>query len=212
MQVQENEVVFSIHLTRAYLEVARAIAGPLELIERGEDESQFRNALTALVSITVVYSYLAVEAWVNNRLYEVWSMRREPLPIPKCFLEELGDEDDFASYKRHPKVAELKDRIKTLCRILGWKAPHTEIPATWNRFNDLSKKARHFMVHPYPDQEFFHEIVDRMLTEPLGQWVDTASEVFGFFFRQSGVEPPHWVVRSTLLRVPRVEVLDESVK
>jgi len=95
------------------------MTGPLELYQGTEDSEQLRNALAGLVSVPIIYSYLAVEAWVNNRLYQVWSIRHEELPIPRRFLELLGDEEEFSQYKLNPRVAELKERAKTLCAILG---------------------------------------------------------------------------------------------
>jgi len=72
--------------------------------------------LFAAGSLTVVYSFLAVEAIVNYHLYQLWA---HGTGVPKRTLQqkfpiarEFGD-------LRKTKLRELRERIKVLCALLG---------------------------------------------------------------------------------------------
>jgi len=208
---------FQFHLSHTYLEIARAATGPLPFRHPSGNLDAFienhgpdpmANAILGVVSISVIYSYLSLEAIVNYWLFQLWEERHNGSHRSQRFLRLLGDVAPFEKYKTHASIKELGERIKSLCAILGIPKPHEAIPETWSRFKDLAEAFRHFLIHPVPDSRKFHETMKRMLEEqPSGVYVQVATELIGYMYERMGMPVPIWLSRSTLLRFGSVELL-----
>jgi len=204
-------------MTHCYVEVARAAITsfhhPLPMVdfeaEFGRDV--FANAFLAVFSISIVYSYLAIESFVNYQLYRIWERRLDGSPEANRFLVTLGDEKDFESLRLNKRIRKLGSRYKTLCHILNLTPPTITNPELWQDFKELLETARHFLVHPYPEKEYFDRNLVRIRTEAeAGKYADIAQRLIGHMYEQSGTTPPDWLSGNTLIRLRGVDLLAKS--
>ena len=212
--MSESSDKLTFDLTHCYIEVARSALTSfhhqLELPDFNEKfgRNVFPNALLAVMSISIVYSYLSVESFVNYQLFQIWQRRRDGSPESGRFLELLGDEEDFENLKSSKRARELGARYKTLCRILAFKSPVETQPTLWQGFKELLELSRHFLVHPYPDKEYFQKNLSRIGGDvEAGRYADIAQRLIGHLYEQSGAKPPIWLGGNTLIRFRGVELL-----
>ena len=143
---------FSYNLTHCYLEVARTATASV----RGTDpkvaefvkvhgSDPLANIVFSIISITVIYSYLAIESFVNYQLYLLWQLRNVPSPQSKRFVDEYDDIQRFTDITKKETGRSLGSKIKALSRIFGCKPPHEAIPEEWQKFKELSEESRHFL-------------------------------------------------------------------
>jgi len=163
-----------------------------------------------MMSISIVYSYLAVEAFINYQLYAIWNRRDDGSPVAGRFIATLGSVPQFESLKGDKHTRELGDRIKTLCQILAISPPHDGAPKLWEDFKRLLEVSRHFVIHPYPDPAYFQENMQRISTETkAGKFVDTARDLIGYLHDATHRPRPDWLAKNTLIRFRGVDVLPE---
>ncbi len=111
--------------TQCYLEVARSVLTSIHYpkdtprdLELNEF-NQLVNISFSLISISIVYSFLTIEAFINYQFYQIWEKRNtNDIPSQK-FKEMFGNVEKFEDMFKRSEVRELKDRIKILCSILG---------------------------------------------------------------------------------------------
>ncbi len=164
-----------------------------EQFEERHGQNPIANATLSVVSITIIYSYLAIESFVNYQLYRLWERRHDGSLEATRFLSILIDTSDFHALSCHSKVRELGERIKTLCAVLGYKKPHEAEASLWQSLKELSEVSRHFLVHPYPDGERFNGNMDRIMTgTETGRYAAIAEGMLKFFYAQDGQDPPEW--------------------
>jgi hypothetical protein len=198
-----------------YLEVARAALTPVHANTpaSGKDEDlelspDLVSAKFSMVSISVIYSFLAIEAFVNHELFRLWDRRHDGSVEAKNFLSELNDPSTFEELKGNSKIRELPERIKTLCRLLQFPAPHSAIPHTWRNLSELVRASRHFLVHIYPEPQYFHRNMSRIMSKTqAGAYVRVVEELLSFLWTQGKVTPPPWLTQNTLLRFRGVDLL-----
>ena len=118
---------FTVQFSRAYYDLARAASGPVPFHIAEDVSPNDATALVAWVSIPVVYSYMSIEALTNWHLYTLWKRRHDGSRVGENFLGELGDQDEFRKYRRHEGYRELHRRVRTLCRIAGFRDPQESI-------------------------------------------------------------------------------------
>lgn len=206
---------FTLSLTHSYLEMARASITSLGHSELTTDEfiqahgaDPLANAILSVASVTVIYSFLAIESFVNYQLCRLWERRHDGSSGSSKFIEILGDHSRFEDLKNNKKVRTLRSRIKTLCEILGYKKPHEVEPHLWEDFNQLLEVSRHFFIHPLPEGEYFQKNVMRIgLQTQLGKYVNIAKSMIAFLYQQSRKKPPDWLEKNTLIRIPTIELI-----
>ena len=205
----------TLDLTHCYLEIARSSIVSLSLDdpkskcflqEHGYDP--IVNATISIVSVTIIFSYLSIESFINYHLYRIWEKRADHSYASKRFLEIFGAIDDFRKLKTKKKVKELGERIKTLFELLSYPKPHEVNPRLWQDFKDLNEISRHFLVHPYPSDQFFNENLRRIgLETPTEKYVNMAQEILPHFYKQGGLKPPDWLNKNTLVRFEGIRFL-----
>lgn len=203
------------NLTQDYLEVARAALTQIHgKVPTGEEQvvpqlsNDLANAIFSVVSITIVYSFLALESFLNYQLFQLWAQRNDGSEESARFLSELGDVPEFVRLKGNDKVREVPARLKTICRLLGYPMPHEAIPHTWQRLNDLVEASRHFIVHPFPDTDYFNKNLRRMMTETTaGSYVGVIEEIISFLYIKSGRAVPAWVTENQLIRFRGLDLI-----
>jgi len=157
------------------------------------------NATLGLISVSIIYSYLAIESFINAQLYSVWKRRHDGSQESIRFLSLLGDVEKFEALKNVKDVRYLGERMKYLCQILGFKKPHEINDTLWQDFKNLVEISRHFLVHPFPDTEYFHNNISRIMTETkAGKYSNIASSLIGHFYDEAGKTRPPWLSENTL--------------
>jgi len=206
-------IKFTYNLTQSYLEIARAaltqIHGNVPAGEPApEPSSELAGAVFSVMSMTIVYSFLALESFLNYQLYRLWQRRHDRSEEAQRFLQLLGDERDFIRLKKRSAVREVPERLKTLCKLFAYPAPPEAMPEIWNKLRQLVEASRHFVIHPYPDEEYFGQNMRRIMLETeSGAYVLVVEEVLTFLYKSSGSSVPSWVHRNELLEIERVKLL-----
>jgi len=212
----EPELRFTFNLSQCYLEVARGVFVGFHHPAGNDFISKHRhnplaNATIAVLSVTIIYSYLALEAFVNYRLFRLWERRHDGSSEAGRFLSLLGDPAAFEELRRHSKVRDLGSRFKTLCELRGYAKPHENDPTLWQEFKELVELSRHFLVHPNPGADSFQGHLTRIGLETVsGRYAQVAQRLMTFYYQQSGHTPPPWVMQNTLLRFRGIDVLADS--
>ena len=211
---EQHDLTISYDLPHCYLEVARgmmlSIHHPLDAHSFTEEHgaSPLANAVFSIMSVTVIYSYLAVEAFVNGRLYKVWQTRHDTTPDGQRFIAILGDPVSFEELRHHRRVATLPERVKVLCEILQIPKPHEVDEPLWNTFTGLVNTCRNFLVHPTPAPNIFMRHMPRIMqSTPAGEYYRAAQTMIGHFFTQRRIPEPDWLRANTLLRFRGVDML-----
>lgn len=114
---------FTYNLSQDYLEVARGVLVPIHGkvpsgAEKPEPSSELMNAVFGVVSISIVYSFLALESFLNYQLFRIWEKRGESTAPAKRFVAEFGDVSEFVRLKNHDKFRELPDRLGDVLELL----------------------------------------------------------------------------------------------
>lgn len=172
------------------------------------DPNPLANAIFSVVSISVLYSYLAIESFINYQLYRIWERRNDGSEQANRFIAIFGDVEAFEALKTHRKSGKLGERIKTLCKILGYQKPHDAVPQVWQDFKELVEVSRHFFVHPHPGKEHFQNHVGKIFKKTeAGKYAHVAEELLKYFYRCSRKTPPDWLDRNGLLQFRGIDVL-----
>lgn len=208
-------MTYRYNLAHCYLEVARGAMTQIHTkVPKDRNNSEVEmtgdmaNAIFSLVSITIIYSFLALESFLNYQLFRLWERRFDNSSEAKRLLDEIGDESNFKRLKGNSKVREIPKRLRLLCRVLGYPEPHQAIPDTWRRLKELVQDSRHFLVHVYPESEYFQANMNRIMMETeSGAYVQVVEEVLAFLWIHGGLEIPEWGNRNTLLRFRGVDLL-----
>ena len=168
------------------------------------------NAVLSIVSITVIYSYLTIESFINYQLFRIWERRHDDSPESMAFLNLLGDPQDFGALKTEKRTRELGDRLKTLCSILGYNKIHEKRPELWKDFKELIELSRHFFIHPYPGK-YFQDNLLRIGTQTKGgKYVEVAVDILKYLFEQGGKPVPQWVNNNTMIAFKGIDLLTSA--
>lgn len=185
-------IKFKYDLAQCYLEMARA-AYDAEMHTRRRNIDTFSQTelniraqasfLTA--TLTIIYSYLAIEAFVNNGLYSIWkeSRRTGGKKYPD-FYKFYGHIAEFKRLK-DKGLKDLERRIKVLCTNYQIPPISTDNSQLWEEFKVLLKEARHFIIHPFPDPSKFQKIMKTVQEEQkYRKWAEIAEKVIRYFFEK----------------------------
>lgn len=226
----------NFRLTQLYLEMARSVFTEVHLPEKKAKErilaeegiAPFAGISFLITSVTVIYSYLALEAFANYHLYKIWEdsrrvnksfeelKRKDPKLVEKWiptygnFFQDYGKVDRFENLK----LTDLKDldkRIKVICEAYRIRKIQDVDTKLWQEFKGLLEKARHFLVHPFPDPTKFQDMMNIILVEKkLGQYVQIAQDIIKHFYAEKGQEVPDWVEKNTLFSIKGFEYLHNN--
>jgi len=208
-----NERRVGYNLVQCCLEMARAVY--TECYFPGAKQAPFNTELSLrsqmsflIASLTIIYSYLAIEAFVNWHLYKIWQRSRDTSGNAYSpFYQEYGKINEFTKLKDHG-LGDLKDRINVLCDNYEVPRIHNNNPKLWQDFNDLLKKARVFIIHPFPDPAKFHEVM-KMIGEEheLGKWAKIAERVISHFFINKNKKLPNWLGQNEFFAIKGFELV-----
>ncbi len=222
-----------LSLTQLYLEMARAVftgihhpeKKPIDKIRSDDGISPITGIIFLATSATIIYSYLALEAFANYHLYEIWKTskiahtaienlrQKNPksvenvVPTYDSFYQKYGQCDRFKDLKS-TDLMELGKRIKVICETLGIRKIHDVDPKLWQSFKELLEKARHFLIHPIPDPSEFEDMMKTILLEKeLGEYVQIAQKIITHFYTETGHNTSEWVDKNTLFIIQGFEYI-----
>lgn len=226
-----------IHISRAYLDMARCIfksnlrwrkeEGNSEAASKGLPENQseglFSTTNFAFGSLAAIYSYLAVEAFINYQLYEIWRESREIQRIFKLqadtghplnakayyaeFYKQYGHINDFEEMVR-VKLSDLKDRINVVCEAEGIEKISKSNKPLWDQFLDLVEATRHKLVHPNPKELFLENTHNRIFSpDYFEKYPVLAGNIIGHFYKARNMPLPDYLSKNTLFEIPVIELL-----
>lgn len=223
----------NLGLTQLYLEMARSVftgihhpeLKPQEDITTEEEFDPIAGTIFSITTVTIIYSYLTLEAFSNYHLYKIWEhsrrahkaieelKQRDPkhtkkiIPSYDQFYQEYGRYDRFEDLKQ-TDLRELGERMKVICDAFEIPRIHEVDTRLWQEFKGLLEKARQFLVHPFPDPTKFQNVMKTILWEKkIGEYVQTAQNVIKYFYTRSGGEVPKWVDNNTLFLIKGFECL-----
>lgn len=214
--MNKDESIITYHVTQCYLEMARAVYTKWCLPTAKEFSSDRELKILVgqfsflIVSLTVIYSYLAIEAWVNYYLYEIW--RKSRLDLGKkyrSFPQKYRQINEFTKLK-NTKLRDLRERIKVLCDSYQIPRIDRSNPKLWRDFNDLLKETRHFIIHPFPDSEKFQECM-KMVQEKYGlhKWAKIAEGIISHFLINinKNKKLPNWLTQNKFFKIEKFELV-----
>jgi len=224
-----------IRISQAYLELARSYVGAIAHSETTDvsnpEQAELDNQATtsfAFAALSTIFSYMAIEAFVNYELFKIWQHARiahdaiekiqktnasmPPVPVYDGFHKKYGHINDFTQLKNSDLV-ELKERIKVICEANGLPKIHETNSTLWNEFNDLLKETRHALVHPNPDDVVFAKTTQCVFSPDLyKKYPRIASDVIAYFYRAANVKVPDYLERNQLFIVSGIEIIYGSSK
>ena len=205
----------SYRLVQCYLEMARAGYTDTECYLPSakqvplQRELRLRAQMSFLItSLTIIYSYLAIEAFVNYRLYRLWeNSRKKSSKDYSAFYHKYGHINEFTKLK-DTELKYLEERIKVLCESYQVPRIDRSNPKLWRDFSDLLEKARHFIIHSFPDPIKFQEFM-KMIQEnhKLGEWAKIAEEIISHFLMHEKKKLPKWLKQNEFFAIKRIELL-----
>ena len=211
----EQEIKLTFRLTQCYIEMARSAFTTIH--HRGAEDrdelvntsahNPMANVKLALVSMSIIYSYLAIESFTNYQFWQIWAKRNTSDAIGKWFQEKFPKTKKFEDFKR-TRLRDLGVRIKVICDRLGYRQLHKINPTLWQKFKELVEDSRHFLIHPFPDPEVVQEKLGRiMFKKKAGEYVQVACDIIRHFYQENGQEPPLWLDHNLLFRFRGVDCL-----
>ena len=210
----------SIHINvlRAYFEMARAISDVLTVeMKKGDDkppdvnEKQMANIQFSLVSTIIIQCYMTIESTINNNLKDLWKeshKRENGKSIYHEFYEKYGCYENFEDLKNEKALRNLGDRIKIICKTREIPQLHESDKETWEFFKKIEKVYRHYLIHIYPDNTKFHDLVNDILTKnELGDYLKTVQKIISHFYTQEKLDQMEWLDKNTLYKFSGIEYL-----
>ena len=206
-----NRPVWNISLVQTYLETARSVLD-VEGCPRGAlDPSSSpmypvrRNVFLGIRSIAHLYSYMAVEAYVNYLLYDTWCLFRrasgnEATDIRNCSIRDaLRSAVTFESLKHRKDIRELPERFKTLGKVYNWPQIYEQDPNLWKEFLDLFRTVRHFLIHPFQDQATVQKVMQIVQSpESMRRAPVIATCLIGHLYDVQKEPRPPWLEKNQL--------------
>lgn len=192
----------------AYLDMARSMFGQIQYYEAADQNSpefmnSLHNCLFSVMSVSIVFSYQAVEAECNGQLHRIYTHSDSSTIRYRKLIEQCRDVPSFEKIKREEKLGE---KIKMLCKCLGIRTPHEADSTNWNRFKQITEVMRHFIIHPDPEK--FQEECSKIMQEiKSGTYVSVAENIIKHFYVETGSTVPHWVEASTIFKCHGFELL-----
>jgi hypothetical protein len=170
------------HVTRAYLDMARAVIDTPLVGDR--ENVDIQDALLGISGCTCVFSHMALTAFCSSHLHDMWIANPSPLRA------KYADVETFEALMAGP-LRELKRALRELCDQLAIPRLDTAKPDAWRRLNELLEAYRDYFVHPNP--EAFHEHVEAVFGHPWGFSSQVAVEIISHYFEATGNAVPAWL-------------------
>lgn len=219
----------NIIVSQAYLELARSYVTAIAVSKVNDvanpeslDQVNRSTANFGFAAMSTIFSYAAIEAFVNYDLFHIWKdarqaqemiskiqqsyLFRQYVPIYDSFFQKYGRYFPFTKLKT-TDLRRLTERIKIICKARDIPSlSHTNI-GLWENLLRL-EQTRHLLIHPTPEQAEFDKLIDRVFsTEPYQLYPQTASDVIRFFFQSTNSKPPDYLDDNKIFLIQTIEIL-----
>ena len=219
----------NVIVSQAYLELARSYVAATASSKvrditdpNSPDQSNRATTTFGFAALSTIFSYAAIEAFVNHGLYLIWEdarhahkvideiqrsdLSRRYIPIYTDFYKKYGRFFPFKTLKS-TDLRELTERIKTICKARNLPSLPQTKTKLWENLLRL-EQTRHDLIHPAPEQTKFNELIERLFsTEPHHLYPQTASDIIRFFFQSTNSQPPDYLDNNQLFRINTIEFL-----
>ncbi len=192
----------------AYMDMARSILGKIRDYDGADTSSlefleTYENCRFAVMSVSIVFSYQAVEAECNALLHVICSQENTLTPPYRRLMKKYGETPSFKKIKKNKS---LKEKIKILCYCLNIRHPCKADSTNWHRFKQITEAMRHFIIHPDPER-FEAECSKMMEQIEPGTYVAVAENIIRHFFVEVGEQVPAWVETPMFFKCRGFELL-----
>lgn len=207
---EDQPVKITYKPSAAYLDMARSMFGEILPYEGADGSSvEFENTrlncLFAVMSVSIVFSYQAVEAECNGQLHKIYSQRDTSTDRYRRLIKKCGLVPSFRDIKQR----NLGYKIKILCDCLDIRRPSEADSVNWNRFKQITEAMRHFIIHP--DPESFGEKCSKMMEGiRAGTYVAVAQNIIRHFYVEVGARVPEWVENPMYFKCRGFELLQPN--
>ena len=207
-----------IDVPHAYFEMARAIFNVLNVeMKRWEAEppdvkkEKMANILFSLISTIIIQCYMTIEAFINEELKELWNESRilenGKSKYPE-FYEKYGRYANSEGLSMNTDLSNLGDRINIICKTNNIEPIHKSNNKTWLFFKRMEKVYRHYLIHIYPNNAKFNELINEILLKnELGKYFNTVNNIISHFYIQKDSNPPEWLKDNTLYNFSGIDYL-----
>lgn len=204
--------IWNISLVQTYLETARSVLDVEMRSPRGALDPTsspmhpaLPNVFSSIGSIAHLYSYMAIEAYVNYLLYETWCLFRrapgdEATDIRKCSVRDaLRSATSFELLRQRPDMRELPERFKTLGKVHNWPQLYEQDQNLWREFMGLFRTVRHFLIHPFQEQSTVQKVMEIVQRpECMHRAPVIAASVIGHLHDAQKLPRPPWLKKNQL--------------
>ena len=208
---EDQQVKVGYQPPAAYLDMARSMLGEIRYYD-GADRSSLEfletheNCLFAVMSVSIVFSYQAVEAECNVLLHLIWLQAGASTLPYRRLMEKCGEPTSFEKIK---KKKGLREKIKILCYCLGIRHPSEADSKNWIHFKKIAEAMRHFIIHP--DPESFEAECSKIMEEiQAGTYIVVAQKIIRHFYVETRTKVPAWVEAPKFFKCRGFELLQPN--
>lgn len=192
----------------AYMDMARSMLGKIRDYDGANTSSleyleTYENCRFAVMSVSIVFAYQAVEAECNALLHLLFLRADTSTNLYQRIVEKCGEAPSFEKIKKNKSLGE---KIKILCYCLNIRTPSQADSRNWNRFKQITEAMRHFIIHPDPER--FEAECSKMMKEiQAGTYVAVAQKIIRHFYVEAGTKVPTWVETPMFFKCRGFELL-----
>jgi len=218
-----------ISAIQAYLELARSyitatahskasnVASPDQV-----DQDARATTTFAFAALSTVFSYAAIEAFVNYEIFQIWShsryahdaieevkrvdSSRQYVALYDTFYQKYGIKNQFDELKK-TDLRDLTERIKQICKAYKIPSVAAEKKELWAKLLEL-ENARHRLIHPVPQDVEFNELAQRLFLEkPYVDYPQVVVDVISYFYDIFKTAKPEFLRGNKLFQISGIEIL-----
>lgn len=192
------KIAMRYQLSKAYLQWARAIVRAKVRCGERDGLRYPPNLMFAVVSHVYIYSHLAIVAFANGQLGDLWNQQNAYLRT------KFGSHADLDTLFRKD-LRELKVCLRELSQALAIEDISIAEPQLWSDLNQVVKQSRNFLVHPKKDPTLFKTAMDGMLQRNFGFPIEVAEKTISYFYSRTRPHiVPRWVATNEEYHVPEI--------
>ncbi len=213
----------AIRIVAPYLDIARFDNSLLTVPMLPDQLGRLHSMMLGKLSIKILYSYMALDTFINTYLHMAWNWSKRFYEIDKPDVEKhtngtlmpkwTSDEpslrkyyekyvtqyESFEDYTRRGET-NLIHRLKRVCKVFGIK-PYGELNGeNLAKIKRLRSEQRHFLVH-LDHSNFGEGIKNIMSNKDVIDAPEIVIHFMKYFLNERGVPIPDYMNHKTLLDI-----------